>query len=180
MARAPLSRADTGTPDGARPRNLGSRIVRLSLETLEKQSLTAPPAGSGGELCPALSPDGTQLAFVRAGSSAFADLDVWVEPVERGEPRRLTFKKYDWVAHLAWTSDGGAVVYDAGTQASSTVLRVPLSGGDPEPIPGIGQGAGAGGLTWPSWSDDVGWCRGPPAVSPAARTREDELIPSGG
>jgi Tol biopolymer transport system component len=118
-----------------------SRVVRLSLETLEKQALTSPPPGSGGDLSPALSPDGTQLAFVRAGSSTFADLDVWVQPVERGEPRRLTFKKYDWVGHLAWTSDGGAVIYDVGTTASS-ILRVPLSSGDPEPIPGVGQGAG--------------------------------------
>ncbi len=119
-----------------------SRIVRLSLQTLEKQAITSPPRGSGGDLIPALSPDGTQLAFVRASASTFGDLDVWVQPVERGEPRRVTFKEYDFIWDVGWTADGGEVVFNAGTISSSLVFRVRLSGGEPEPIAGVGQKAG--------------------------------------
>ena len=45
-----------------------ARIVRLSLDTLEKQPLTSPPKRTFGDLLPELSPDGRLLAFVRSGS----------------------------------------------------------------------------------------------------------------
>jgi Tol biopolymer transport system component len=118
-----------------------SRIVRLSLQTLEKKAITSPPRDSGGDLLPALSPDGTELAFVRAGSRTYGDLDLWVQSVERGEPRQVTFKKYDDISQVAWTADGGEVVFDAGSMASSRVFRVPRSGGEPQPVPGVGQNA---------------------------------------
>ena len=50
-----------------------SRVVRLSLETLERQPLTSPPDDTLGDLRPSLSPDGTQLAFVRTGSRVGMD-----------------------------------------------------------------------------------------------------------
>jgi Tol biopolymer transport system component len=119
-----------------------SRIVRLSLAKLEKQPLTSPPPDSLGDLHPALSPDGTQLAFVRSGSGSFGDLDVWVQQLEGGEARRLTSEKYDNLCCLAWTPDGSGVLFAAGTGGSGLVLRVSLAGGDPQPIPGVGQNAG--------------------------------------
>jgi Tol biopolymer transport system component len=116
-----------------------SRILRLSLGTLEKRPLTSPKADTLGDLHPLLSLDGTQLAFVRSGSHDFGDLDVWVQPVEGGEARRLTFE-YEYISRLAWTPDGGEVLFDAGYPPR--VLRAGLRGGKPGPIPGVGQNAG--------------------------------------
>jgi serine/threonine protein kinase len=45
------------------------RIVGLSPETREKQILTSPPHGSGGDFYPEFSPDGAQFAFVRLGAA---------------------------------------------------------------------------------------------------------------
>ena len=74
-----------------------SRIVRVSLDTREKQPLTSPPEDTQGDLYPSFSPDGTLLAFVRSGSGTFGDWDVWVQRVGEGTPRQLTHGKYDWL-----------------------------------------------------------------------------------
>jgi Tol biopolymer transport system component len=117
-----------------------ARIVRLSLATLEKQPLTSPPKESLGDLFPSVSPDGTQLAFVRSGSGSFGDLDVWVEPVEGGRARPVTSGKYDWLCCLTWTPKGDEVVFEVGT-STTEVLRASLTGGAPQAIPGVGQNA---------------------------------------
>jgi Tol biopolymer transport system component len=62
-----------------------ARIVRLSLDTLEKQPLTSPPKQTFGDLLPEVSPDGSLLAFVRSGAGEDVganNQDVWVQPVE--------------------------------------------------------------------------------------------------
>jgi len=113
-----------------------ARIVRLSLDTLEKTPLTSPEGGLG-DLHPALSSDGTLLAFARS-STDFATFDVWVQPVEGGEPRQLTFGSYDRCRALNWTADGTAIVFEGDSQ----ILRVGLRGGAVEPVPGAGYNAG--------------------------------------
>jgi Tol biopolymer transport system component/tRNA A-37 threonylcarbamoyl transferase component Bud32 len=117
-----------------------SRIVRLSLGTLEKRPLTFPPKDSVGDLHPSVSPDGTQVAFVRSGSLGFGGLDVWVQPVEGGGARRVTFGEYDNADQLAWTPAGDELLFETG--GPRRVLRAGLRGGEPVPVPGVGQGAG--------------------------------------
>jgi len=120
-----------------------ARIVRLSLETLEKEALSSPPEDSLGDLNPALSPDGTLLAFARSGSSVWGDLDVWVQPVDGGEARRLTFGQHSGCSGLAWTPDGGEIVFTVRELFYRTSLfRVSLAGGEPQPLVGVGQDAG--------------------------------------
>jgi Tol biopolymer transport system component len=119
-----------------------SRIVRLSLEALERQPLTSPPDDSLGDLYPSLSPDGTQLAFVRAGSRPGMDQDVWVQPLPGGEPRRVTFGEYVHCSGLSWTADGGDVLFAALEGTSWGILRASLAGGDPQPILGVGRNTG--------------------------------------
>ncbi len=114
-------------------------IVRLSLDSLEKTRLTSPPEGTLGDFYPAFSPDGTHLAFLRSGSATWGDLDVWVQPLAGGQPRRLTFGKYDSAAPLSWTPAGDEVVYADTIWGSGTIYRVALQGGEPRQIPGIGQ-----------------------------------------
>ena len=115
-----------------------SRIVRLSLATLEKQPLTSPPEASAGDFDPAFSPDGTLLAFVRSGSDRFGYREVWIQPMEGGEARRLTSSQ-DLCRGPTWTPDGGAILFTLGTGG---IRRVSLEGGEPGLIPGVGDGTG--------------------------------------
>ena len=122
----------------------GCRIVHLSLATLEKQPLTSPPPKSGGDSFPALSPDGSQLAFVRGGPF---QRDVWVQPLKTGEPRPLTFKNYSAIYSVAWMADGADIVFSQREgEGRRVVLRVGLSGGEPQAIPGLGQNAGGASI----------------------------------
>jgi eukaryotic-like serine/threonine-protein kinase len=125
-----------------------ARIVRLSLATLQKEPLTSPPEDSLGDLYPELSPDGRRLAFVRAASRVWGFHDVWVQPVEEQRARRLTFAKYTYCGGLAWTADGADLVYAIetnGSVAGGQIVRVPVAGGDPRPLAGVGSD-----VAWPS------------------------------
>ncbi|MEE8147953.1 MAG: protein kinase, partial [Longimicrobiales bacterium] len=117
-----------------------AHIVRLSLETLEKQTLTSPSTRALGDFYPAFSPDGTHLAFVRsgAGQGVISNLDVWVQPVQGGQARQLTSSTYTVCHSLAWTPNGGEIVFTAGAFFAERILRVRLEGGDPQPVPGAG------------------------------------------
>jgi Tol biopolymer transport system component len=115
------------------------RIVRLSLETLEKEVLTSPPEGSAGDTYPAFSPDGRQLAFVRGHMTS--GLDIWVQPLERGAARRLTSEGYGFCLSPAWTTDGREILFSADTGPEQTTLRVGLEGGEPRRVAGLGQRA---------------------------------------
>jgi Tol biopolymer transport system component len=117
-----------------------SRIVRLTLATLEKEPLTSPPKGAQGDFHPSYSPDGNQLAFARAsGSLDMGDRDVWVQSLQGGEARRVTFEGYNWCWVSSWTVDGREVLFTV--FQPYRLLRAGLKGGDPRPIPGVGEGA---------------------------------------
>jgi Tol biopolymer transport system component len=161
-----------------------SRIVRLSLATLKKQPLTSPPQDSKGDLQPALSPDGRQLAFVRARSWNYGDLDVWVQPVEGGEPRRVTSAQYEHVYGLAWTPGADEMLFVTTSGAFSQILRARLSGGDPQPLLGVGQNAGGPSLrgkrlVYVQWSVSGGgiW-RAPGRAAPHPEATPTKLIAS--
>jgi Tol biopolymer transport system component len=120
-----------------------ARIVRLALDTLQKQPVTSPPEHTEGDLFPELSPDGTQLAFVRSGSfEAYANLDVWVQPVEGGPARPLTHGRYDTCGGLAWTPSGAEVLFTVGGGAGASTFRVGVDGGEPQPVVGAAHNAG--------------------------------------
>jgi Tol biopolymer transport system component len=124
-------------------------IVRLSLATLQKQPLTFPPADSAGDLHPEISPDGHELAFVRAASRVWGFQDVWSQPVDQPTPRQLTFGKYDLCSGLAWTADSAEVLFSTtdGFEAGGRIWRVAAAGGDAGPLAGLGSnvaGASAG------------------------------------
>jgi Tol biopolymer transport system component len=118
-----------------------AHIVRLSLTTLERHPLTFPSAGSMGDLFPAVSPDGTLLAYVRMTARNWGNMDVWVQPMTGGEARRLTFKEYTACHSPAWTPEG-AILFTVGNGLLNTrVFRVSLEDGEPQPILGVGLGA---------------------------------------
>ena len=122
-----------------------SRIVRLSLATLETNPLTSPPIASSGDAFPELSPDGRRLAFVRSSSQPWGDRDVWVQPVDSPEPRRLTFGRYGWCWGLSWSPAGDEVLFSAHAGVQR-MARVSLRGGAPRPLVGAGQNAVSGSV----------------------------------
>jgi Tol biopolymer transport system component len=113
-----------------------AHIVRLSLDTLETEVLTSPPEGSVGDLGPELSPDGSRLAFTRSALSQMGNRDVWVQPAEGGEARPLTSGGYELLSGLTWARDDEILFTGDGQ-----ILRLSLSGGEPEPVAGMGHNA---------------------------------------
>jgi serine/threonine protein kinase len=117
-----------------------SRIVRLDPATLAKAAVTSPPAASGGDSSPEISPDGQKLAFARQGSRAFGARDIWVESLGAAAPRQITREGYDWCCDLAWTAGSDEIVFaDGNRSAPGRILRVPLAGGNPTRVAGVGE-----------------------------------------
>jgi TolB protein len=80
---------------------------------------------------PALSPDGSQVAYFHA--EAGPNGDFWVIPLAGGTPRRLTsdLREGGWPV---WTPDGNAVVFSSARAGSRTLWQVPAQGGSPVPL----------------------------------------------
>lgn len=98
----------------------------LSPETGERRHLTAPPASVIGDCSPAFSPDGKTLAFVRVISAVVGE--VYLVSVDGGEPRQLTFSG-EGISNLAWTPDGGEIVFCSRYGGKSNLLRIAVEGG---------------------------------------------------
>ena len=129
-----LALAEKPAPD--RP----ARIVRVDLATLEKTPLTSPPGASLGDSAPAVSPDGRMLAFVRESSSAWGNLDVWVQLLPKGDARRLSFGRYDFCGQLAWMPAGDEIVFATGEEfIPGRIFRIRVDGGKPEWLSGVGD-----------------------------------------
>jgi serine/threonine protein kinase/Tol biopolymer transport system component len=113
-------------------------IQLLSIASLTERELTSVPDGYYGDYDAAFSPDGRSLAFVRASSNLIGD--IYIQPLAGGQPRRLTWDRR-LIAGLAWTADGRAIVYSSTRTGLSTLWRIPISGGEPEPVALAGQDA---------------------------------------
>lgn len=111
-------------------------IHLLSVERLERRSLTSPPAGTRGDRFPAISPGGDTLAFTRRSNNDTDD--IYLAPVSGGEPRRLTSDN-SVINGLAWTPDGREIVYSSNHAGARYLWKVPATGGPPERIPAGGE-----------------------------------------
>jgi Tol biopolymer transport system component len=124
-----LAYTDRESPEGL------VSIFLLDVETGAQQRLTTPTAESlVGDSAPRFSPGGERLAFVRA--AVVTNADIWVAPVEGGDPQRLTSGLRN-VLGLSWTPDGRSLVFSAGLAPRGgyfSLWRVAASGGDPEPL----------------------------------------------
>ncbi len=125
---------------------------------------------SGHDGKPALSPDGSQVAFAR-------DLDgehaVYVVPTAGGEPRRLTYHPADLGAGaipdvVAWTPDGQRVVFNSrraaytwweGKPGNLQLFSVSSNGGLPVqvPIDGAAQASYSVDLTRAAYVSNIQW-----------------------
>jgi Tol biopolymer transport system component len=124
---------------------IGSSIFLLSVETLEKRRLTAPPEEHQADMAPAFSPDGRFVAFARFRGTTKPG--VYVVPVTGGEPRRVSLGDV-WTrgepSGLTWTADGNSIVVSWSPDpwpTSVSLWRVPVSGGVPVLVPVGGDNA---------------------------------------
>jgi Tol biopolymer transport system component len=61
--------------------------------------------------------------------------------VSGGEARRLTSGQYAYAWALNWTPDGTEIVFSSGDNDVGRQSRVPLAGGAPQPVLGVGENA---------------------------------------
>ena len=80
---------------------------------------------------PALSPDGSHVAYFHAAAGPNGDF--WVIPSAGGTPRRLTsdLREGGWPV---WTPEGNAIVFSSARAGSRTLWQVPVHGGEPTPL----------------------------------------------
>jgi Tol biopolymer transport system component/DNA-binding winged helix-turn-helix (wHTH) protein len=115
---------DRCTPAGPRG------VVLFSFATGEKRCLTAPESTNADDFFPALSPDGTTVAFARVTSVGVSE--IYLVPVSGGTPRRLTSENHG-VGPLMWTPDGRYIVFESDRGVLARIWRVPAADGAIEP-----------------------------------------------
>jgi Tol biopolymer transport system component len=88
---------------------------------------------------PAISPDGQRVAYFMQETGPLGDL--WVVPLESGEPVRLTHDRVE-AGDPAWTPDGQWILFWSRRGGSRNLWQVPAAGGTPVPLT---SGAGEDG-----------------------------------
>lgn len=126
--------------DGEGPQGTGS-LVLMRIADGRRDWLTAAPRSSGGDHCPAVSPDGRTVAFARSSTWAVRDiylLELGPNHTPQGEPRRLTFQN-EYILSPMWTRDGREVLYVIERGSERSLWRVAASGGRPRPVATVGE-----------------------------------------
>ncbi len=122
------------------------RIVLFELASSQKRVLTAPPAGTLGDLDLAFAPDSQSLAFLRSPVPGVED--AWIVKLTGGEPRRVTTDNVK-VHGVDWTPDGKHLVYASNRGGLFSLWRSAIHGGEPQSI-----GVGGGNTDAPSVAPD--------------------------
>jgi dipeptidyl aminopeptidase/acylaminoacyl peptidase len=124
---------------------------------------------------PALSPDGSQIAYVLRTSDVDADRSVrslWRVGARTGEPQQLTRGQAD--SAPAWSPDGTRVAFLRAQDGPAQLWLLPASGGEPEQLTTLPLGAGA-----PVWSPDGSKIAFAAAVDMRAAAGEDDQARAG-
>jgi Tol biopolymer transport system component/DNA-binding winged helix-turn-helix (wHTH) protein len=119
------------------PETAWTWITRVSVESGDKVRITFPQAEYRDE-SPAVSPDGTRLAFTRGAGFG---MNIYV--VELGDqghtPRSITSDTL-LIESLAWSPDGRYLVFSAARGGGSALWQVPADGSShPVPLTGGGE-----------------------------------------
>lgn len=118
--------SDKRTPDET------LRLYIVSLDTGEKLALTSPPPTSLGDRCPAVSPDGRWLAFVR--SLYYGVTELHVMPLAGGPSRALSDQSgpiHPTLDGLAWTPDSKWII----RSDDQGLVKIAIDGRPSELIP---------------------------------------------
>ena len=114
-------------------------ITLVSLRDSSRQPLTSPPPESS-DWCPAFSPDGRSIAFLRASGPGLVD-DLYVVPAAGGKPKRLTLDNRPIQGPFAWTPDSREIIFSSARGGLSSLWRIPADGGTPRRVEGVGTRA---------------------------------------
>jgi Tol biopolymer transport system component/DNA-binding winged helix-turn-helix (wHTH) protein len=115
-----------------------SELIEVTIDGHRVRQLTSPPQGWNGDWTPAVSPDGTKLAFVRGPEGSVYDLYVMRWP--NGQLQRIT-NDNRLIVGIAWSSDSSSIVFSSDRSGSISLWRVSAQGGDPVHEPAGGDNA---------------------------------------
>jgi dipeptidyl aminopeptidase/acylaminoacyl peptidase/CubicO group peptidase (beta-lactamase class C family) len=119
---------------------------------------------------PAISPDGSRIAYVLRGNDADGDRvvrNLWWAPAGGGAPVQLTRGGAD--SSPAWSPDGTQLAFLRAADGAAQVWLLPAAGGEAEQLTSLPLGAGA-----PAWSPDGTQIAFGAAVDTAATEGEDD------
>ena len=116
-------------------------ITLVSLRDSSRKPLTSPPP-EYSDWCPAFSPDGKSIAFLRASGPGLV-YDLYVVPTLSGAPTRLTSDNSPMDGPLAWTPDSREIIFSSARGGMSSLWRIAASGGTPRRVEGVGTRATA-------------------------------------
>ena len=102
----------------------------ISIATGQKTRLTSPPEPSIGDGWPAVSRDGTTVAFARYSQDTSAN--IYLVRVSGGEPRQVTADKAS-IFGLAWATDT-ELVFSSNRSGSSRLWRISTEASSTAPI----------------------------------------------
>ena len=110
--------------------DLAVGLVRIDLAAGDRTVLADPPRAALG--LPALSPDGTRLAYAREDFGTAAEphrVSLWVMPSAGGEARELPLDGDLRPTSLAWSPDGGTLYLTADEAGRAPVFALDVSSG---------------------------------------------------
>ena len=104
-------------------------LFAVAVDSGEKRRLTTAPQPTGVDETPAVSPDGTVLAFARGPSPDASDLYLLRLSTNLrpdGEPKRITFEERT-STDPAWAPDGRTILFTSGTVHSPSLYSTVIS-----------------------------------------------------
>jgi Tol biopolymer transport system component len=167
------------TPDGRRViKGSPEGLEVIAIETGESQHITEPPSRSPGDCCPAVSPDGRSLAFLRASSERTRSpmvVDIAPNGEPDGAPKPMPAPSCE---NPIWSGDSSELFCIAVSGEGRALWRIPVRRkGIPLPVPSIGAvgqhlaiSPRGDRIVFSNLSPDSNW------LVPAAKRRSGDLV----
>src|SRR5262249_24429274 len=87
--------------------------------------------GQRPQFQPAISPDGTQIAYVSPVEGKLGTGGLWVQALQPdAKPRLVRYEETEYRMKPAWTPDGQAFLYVSDESGSNDIAIVPAEGGN--------------------------------------------------